>query len=130
MWDGRPTAATTGSVVDPVLDTPTHIAVAGGAGSAPPGAKTSDPRACLRVSLSRRTIPVRRKAKLVATVRRDGHRVAGVRVVVKGKGLMVGARTDKKGTAKISVRARRAERLKVNVRGQKAGCPAPTVRAR
>ena len=35
-----------------------------------------------------------------------------------------------KGTTKIAVRARKAGRLKVKVRGQKASCPALTVRAR
>jgi Concanavalin A-like lectin/glucanases superfamily len=127
VWDDRPTAAMTGPVIDPVPDTPTSIALAG----AQSGTGTSQPRGCLRVTLSRRTIPVRRKTKLVATVRRDGHRVAGVRVVVSGKGVTTtGARTNHKGTTKISVKARKAGRLKVSVRGQKAGCPAPTVRAR
>jgi hypothetical protein len=131
VWDGRPLEATTGPVIDPVPDAPTQVAVSGGTGSAPPGGGTNDSRGCLRVTLSRRTIPVRRKTKLIATVRRDGHRVAGVRVVVSGKGVTItGARTDRKGTTKISVRARKAGRLKVSVRGQKSGCPAPTVRAR
>jgi hypothetical protein len=131
VWDERPTEATTGPVIDPVADTPTHIAIAGGAGGTT-DAIESQPRGCLRVSVSRRTIPVRRKTKLVATVRRDGRRVAGVRVVVSGKGVatITSARTDRKGTTKISVRVRKAGSLKVNVRGQKAGCPVPTVRAR
>jgi hypothetical protein len=131
VWDERPGAATTGPVIDPVADTPTHIAIAGAAGGVSDPTKTQ-PRACLRVTVSRRTIPVRRKTRLVATVRRDGRRVAGVRVVVSGKGVttITSARTNGKGTTKISVRARKAGSLKVNVRGQKAGCPAPTVRAR
>jgi hypothetical protein len=131
VWDHRPDAATTGPVIDPVADTPTHIAIAGSTGEGVPGATNSQPSGCLRVSLSRRTIPVRRKTKLVATVRRDGRRVAGVRLVVSGKGVnTTSARTNRKGTTKISVRARKAGRLKVKVRGQKAACPAPTVRAR
>ena len=74
---------------------------------------------------------MRRKTRLIATVRRDGHRVVGVRIVVSGKGVTTtGARTDRKGTTKIAVRARTAGRLKVKVRGQKSSCPAPTVRAR
>lgn len=129
VWDGRPAEAAAGPVIDPVPDTPTTIAVAG-AGSEPGAAKTV-PRRCLRVTLSRSTIPVRRKTKLVATVRRDGRRVAGVRVVVSGMGdTTTGARTNRKGTTKISVRARKAGSLKVRVRGQRAGCPGPTVRAR
>jgi hypothetical protein len=133
VWDGRPPEATTGPVIDPVPDTPTTIGVVGagsGSGSAP-AATTTVPRGCLRVTLSRRTIPVRRKTRLTATVKRDGHRVAGVRLVASGKGVTItGARTNHKGTTKIAVRARKAGRLKVKVRGQKAKCPALTVRAR
>jgi hypothetical protein len=135
VWDDRPDEATTGPIIPPVPDTPTHIVFGGGANSGgggvtPPGTKRQ-PQGCMRVSLSRHTIPVRRKAKLVATVRRDGHRVAGVRVVVSGQGLRVTSpRTNRKGTTKLSVRARKAGRLKVKVRGQKASCPAPIVRAR
>jgi Concanavalin A-like lectin/glucanases superfamily len=133
VWDDRPAAATTGPVIAPAPDTPTSIAIAGaGAGAgAQPGANTSQSRGCLQVTISRRTIPLHRKTKLIATVRRNGHRVAGVRVVVSGKGVTTtGARTNLKGKTNISVRARKAGRLKVSVRGQKAGCPAPTVRAR
>lgn len=131
VWDDIPAGATTGPVIDPVADTPTQISIAGGAGDAVPGATKSQPSGCLRVSLSRKTIPVRRNTKLVATVRREGRRVAGVRVVVSGKGVTtISARTNRKGTTKISVRARKAGSLKVKVRGQKAACPASTVRAR
>ena len=38
-------------------DTPTHIALGGGTGGATPGATAPQPNGCLRVSLSRRTIP-------------------------------------------------------------------------
>ena len=131
VWDDRPDAATTGPVIAPVADTPTHIAIAGSSDGAVPGGTKNQPPACLRVSLSRKTIPVRRKTRLVATVRRDGRRVAGVRVVVSGKGVSTTSpRTNRKGTTKLSVRARKAGSLKVKVRGQKAACPAPTVRAR
>jgi hypothetical protein len=131
VWDDRPAAATTGPVIAPVPDTPTSITVAGGSSGALPGASKSEPRGCLRVTLSRKTIPVRRKTRLTATVKRDGHRIAGVRIIASGKGVtLTGARTNHKGTTKIAVRVRKAGRLKVKVRGQKASCPAPTVRAR
>jgi hypothetical protein len=132
VWDDIPPAATTGPVIPAVPGTPTNGAIAG-AGTTPPPAATanSDPLGCPRLSLSRRVIPVRRKTKLLATVRRAGLRVAGVRIVVSGKGVTTtGARTDRKGTTKLAVRARRAGRLKVKVRGQKSSCPALTVRAR
>ena len=74
---------------------------------------------------------MRRKTRLTATVRRDGLRVVGARIVVSGKGVTTtGARTNRKGTTKIAVRARRAGKLKVKVSGQKSSCPALTVRAR
>jgi hypothetical protein len=127
VWDDRPAAATAGPVIAPVPDTPTSITVAGGSS----GATKSEPRGCLKVTLSRKTIPVRRKTRLTATVKRNGHRVAGVRIIASGKGVtLTGARTDRKGTTKIAVRARKVGPLKVKVRGQKASCPAPTVRAR
>lgn len=135
VWDDRPTTPT-GPVLDPVPDTPTHIAITaaagtGGGGGAVPGGTKSQPQGCLRVTLNRRTIPVRRKTKLTATVRRNGLRVAGVRVLLSGQGVITtGARTNRKGTTKISVRARKAGRLKVKIRGQKSSCSTPTVRAR
>ena len=89
VWDDRPAAATTGPVIAPVPDTPTHIAIAAverHGGNAVPGGTKSQPQGCLRVTLSRRTIPVRRKTRLTATVRRDGRRVAGVRVLVQRQG--------------------------------------------
>jgi hypothetical protein len=41
----------------------------------------------------------------------------------------MGARTDRKGKTKIAVRASRAGRLKVMIRGQKSTCSTPTLRA-
>jgi hypothetical protein len=133
VWDDRPAQAATGPVIAPVADTPTHIRAAAGSGGANsvPGTTKSRPQGCVRVTLSRRTIPVRRKTRLTATVRRDGRRVAGVRVLFSGKGVTtMGARTDRKGQAKISVRASRAGRLKVKIRGQNSSCSTPTLRAR
>jgi hypothetical protein len=134
VWDDRPSSAIDGPVIDPVPDTPTHIAIAG-VGNGNSGTTLSNakkqPLACMRVSLNRHTISVRHKTKLIATVRRSGKRVAGVRVVVSGQGITVTSpRTNRKGTAKLSVRARKAGRLKVKVRGQKTGCSMPTLRAR
>ena len=134
VWNDRPPAAAGGPVIQPVADTPTHIGINGassGNGGATPGATKSQPNGCLRVTLSRRTIPLHRKTKLSATVRRSGQLVAGVRVIVSGKGVTATApRTDRKGKTKISVRARKAGRLKVTVRGQKASCSTATIRAR
>jgi hypothetical protein len=141
LWNDIPPAATGGPVIPPVPGTPTVVAVGGGrtvgggnsstttTGTSPAGASTTL-KGCLRVTLSRHTVPVRRRALVVATVRRSKKRVAGVRLVIRGEGVDVGASTNKKGTARIVVRARKRGRLTVRVRGQKASCPAPTVRAR
>ena len=131
--DDRPAEATTGPTIDPVAAAPTHIAIGSGDSNAAPGATAPQPKSCLRVSVSRHTIPVRRMTKLVATVRRGSRRVAGARLVISGKGgvTTTGRRTtDHKGKTKILVRARKAGRLQVKVRGQKAGCSATTIRAR
>jgi hypothetical protein len=132
VWDDRPAEATTGPVIASVADAPTHIPFASANSSTAPGATAPQPKAaCLRVSLNRHTIPVRRMTKLVATVRRGSRRVAGARLVVSGKGVTIkGHTTDHKGKTKISVRARKAGRLKVTVRGQKPGCSTTTIRAR
>jgi hypothetical protein len=82
------------------------------------------------VTLSRHTVPVKRRAVVVATVRRASKRVSGVHVVVHGGGVSSSARTNHKGVARIAVRAHSRGRLTVRVRGQRSTCPAPTVRAR
>jgi len=132
VWDDRPAEATTGPTIDAVADAPTHIAFGSGNSSTAPGATAPQPKGCLRVSLNRHTIPVRRTTRLVATVRRGSRRVAGARLVISGKGVTTKGRhtTDRKGKTKLSVRARKAGRVEVTVRGQKAGCSSTTVRAR
>jgi hypothetical protein len=136
LWDDPPPQASApGPVVPPVPGTPTQVTLTGGGSSSgagnqsTTGAKTT-PRTCLKVSLSRRTVPIKRRALVLATVRRAKKRVAGVKVVVQGEGVHANARTNRKGTARIVVRARKRGRLTVLVRGQKAGCPSSSVRAR
>ena len=67
-----------------------------------------------------------------ATVRRDGLRVAGVRIVVSGKGVTTTRRAHQPQGHDQDRRAgaQAPGASKVKVRGQKAGCPALTVRAR
>jgi Concanavalin A-like lectin/glucanases superfamily len=137
IWSDVPPGATGGPVITPVPGTPTVVAVGGSSGGGgsttqakDPGTEASSPAGCLRVSLSRHTVPVKHRAVVVATVRRTTKRVAGVRVVVRGGGVNVGASTNRNGTATIVVRAHKRGRLTVRVRGQKASCPAATVRAR
>lgn len=134
IWNGAP-PETLGvlPVVQPVVGTPTDGAVAGGSPSTTPktdGQQTStSSRSCLRVSLNRNRVPLRKRTVVVATVRRGKARAAGVRVVVRGAGITARGKTNRKGKAGIAVRARKRGRLTVRIAGQKASCPAPTVRA-
>jgi Concanavalin A-like lectin/glucanases superfamily len=135
VWAGAPPqTALPGPVVPPVPGAPTQLKVAGGrpatdedTGSS---ADATTPRGCLRVTLSRRTVPIERRALVLATVRRATKRLAGAGVVVHGEHVHAFARTDRKGTARIFLRAHKRGRLTVRVRGQQAGCPSSTVRAR
>jgi hypothetical protein len=138
VWDDAPPQTTVpGPVMPAVPGTPTEVGVDGGrsapddsATSSTSGSGTSTPRGCLRVSLSRRTVPVKRRAIVLATVRRATKRLAGASVVVLGADVNAFARTNSKGTASIVVRARKRGRLTVRVRGQRASCPSSSVRAR
>lgn len=113
-------------VIRPTPGTPTHLAVRGGATSG----RSSAPRAaCLRVSLDRRTVPLHKRTRVVATVRRGKRTVTGVHVVVRGAGVTATAKTNRKGRAGLNVRARKRGRLTVRIRGESVGCAARTVRA-
>jgi hypothetical protein len=136
VWDDAPPQVTgPGPIVPAVPGTPTQVAVGSGRWVTHDGAQPSTsgsgttPRGCLRVSLSRRTVPIKRRALVLATVRRATKRLAGVSVVVHGEDVNAFARTNREGTARIVVRVRKRGRLTVRVRGQKASCPSSTVRA-
>ena len=138
LWDGAPPETTvSGPVVPPVPGTPTqgvlggeHPATEDGARSSANGFGVHTPQGCLRISLSRHTVPIKRRALVLATVRRAAKRLAGAGVVVHGEDVHAFARTNREGTARIVVRALKRGRLTVRVRGQKFGCPSSTVRAR
>jgi hypothetical protein len=138
VWDGAPPHITVpGPIVPPVPGTPTQVAVGGGhpvsdddAKSSAKGPVPGTPRGCLRVSLSRHTVPIKRRALVLATVRRANKRLAGAGVVIHGEDVNAFARTNRTGTARIVVHTRKRGRLTVRVRGQKASCPSSTVRAR
>ena len=137
LWDGAPPQTTApGPVLPAVPGTPTHGAVDAvqpatddGAKPSATGSGASTPRGCLSVSLSRHTVPIKRRALVLATVRRAAKRLAGAGVVIRGGDVRAFARTNRKGTARIVVRALKRGRLTVRVRGQKSGCPSSTVRA-
>jgi hypothetical protein len=116
--------------------TPTEVKVGGGhlvtddsTKSSTSGSASAAP-GWLHLSLSRHTVPIKRRAIVLATVRRATKRVTGAGVVVLGAHVNAFARTDSQGTARIAVRARKRGRLIVRVRGQKAGRPSSSVHAR
>jgi hypothetical protein len=136
VWnDTPPMSGTPLPAIEPVPGTPTRVAVSGGGGSSSggdpkPASGSGTASGCLRVSLNPRTIHVKRRVRVRATVRRAAKPVAGVHVVITGAGINAKARTNHKGTATIVVKARKRGPLKARVRGQKPSCPAATVRAR
>jgi Concanavalin A-like lectin/glucanases superfamily len=120
-------------IIPPAPGTPTQVAVNGASrsagGASPQGAATGTaPRICLRVSLDRRTVPLRKRTRVVATVRRGKRGVVGVRVIVKGAGVTAFGKTNRRGRAGIDVWARKPGRLTVRLGGQSASCAARTVR--
>jgi hypothetical protein len=141
VWDAPPAPPSNPPPpIPPVPGTPTVLPTSGGGGSDAGGGgggsaphSSSSPKAktsCLRVSLTPSTVKVMRKVRVKATVRRAAKPASGVRVVISGAGFKVGARTNKKGTATITVKARKRGRLTVRVVGQTSSCPASTVRAK
>jgi hypothetical protein len=114
-------------VIQPAPGTPTRLAVPASDGA--PSQQSTAPRACLRVSLNRRTVPSGKLTRVVATVRRGNRGVVGKRVIVSGVGMTASGKTNGQGRAGIEVRARKRGRLTVRVRGESASCAARTVRA-
>jgi Concanavalin A-like lectin/glucanases superfamily len=141
VWNGTPTFATAtppGPTITPVATSPTIVPV-GSSGPSVPSATTGTPAAptastaktCARVTVDRRTIRVRHRTRLVATVKRNRKVVARAAVVVSGKGIKrATAQTDRKGRARIVVHPARRGTLKLTVRGQKSSCTAAGVRVR
>jgi hypothetical protein len=137
VWnDVPPQPAQPLPTIPPVPGTPTQMTIGGGEEAsggasakqiAPSG---SAPRRCLRVSLSRLTVPLHKRTLVIATVRSGPQRVAGARVVVNGAGVSATGRTNHRGRAGIRVRARRRGHLTVRVRGQQSSCSRQTIRAR
>ena len=134
VWDDRPAEATTGARIDPVADAPTHIAIGSGSNSTRRPVPTAPPAEGLPARVAQPPHhPGPPQAKLVATVRRGSRRVAGARLVVSGKGVTTtGARTDRKGKTKLSVRAARpgASRSRSAARRAELLAPPPSAPAR
>jgi len=132
IWDDAPGVPDAGlPVIPPVAGAPTTLPVSGSssAGGSSSQSNTTAPRACLRVSLSRSTVPLRKATRVVATVRRGKRGAVGVHVIVKGAGVTAHGKTNRTGRAGLKVRARKRGRLTVRIRGESASCAARTVRA-
>jgi Concanavalin A-like lectin/glucanases superfamily len=134
VWNGLPPQpAQPLPIITPVPGTPTQGSI-GGDDQPSSGSSTnkvvSPGRRCLRVTLSRRTVPLHKRTLVIATVRSGLQRVAGVRVLLRGAGVRAGGKTNHKGKAGIRVRARKRGHLTVRVGGQKSTCATQTIRAR
>jgi hypothetical protein len=117
IWAGAVAPANPGPPIDPVAGTPSYLAVGGGSASQGNGAG-GKPSECVSVRLNHHAIKAKHRTRISATVRRGGKRLSGVRVEVSGTGVRKAARTNRKGTARITVRAHRPGSLRVHVPGQ------------
>jgi hypothetical protein len=137
IWDNTPQQPDPNlPVIPPTPGTPTQLPVGGagasrGGGASPRQQSTSHSaaRACLRVSLDRHTVPLHKRTRVVATVRRGTRGLVGVRVIVKGAGVRARGQTNRKGRAGINVLALKRGRLTVRIRGEKGSCAVRTVGA-
>jgi hypothetical protein len=90
------------------------------------GYSVTPPR-CTSVKVSKRSVTVARRTRIVATVRRGAKPLRGARVVLRGKRLRKVARTNALGRARFVVRASRTHR-RLNVRvvtAKRAACGTP-----
>lgn len=136
VWDealghaGIVADATRGAIGEPTpkpassADASAPTASAGASGTA------VRPRACYAVWLSRKTLVVGRRSKLVLAVRDRGRLAKGVRLQVRGGGIRRTTTTRRNGLASIVVRARWRTKVHVQVVGQRTSCPKPTIRVR
>jgi concanavalin A-like lectin/glucanase superfamily protein len=135
IWNDAPQPDLGLPVITPTPGTPTQVPVGGGPRSSIAGSSSqhsttkSASSPCLRVTLNRRTVPLHKRTRVVATVRSGKRGAVGIRVIVKGAGVSAGGRTNGKGRAGIKVLALKRGRLTVRISGERASCAARTVRA-
>ena len=132
LWDDVPPQPDLGlPAIPPVAGAPTTLPVGGSTAKDADTSQTEteSTRVCLNVSLDRRTVPLRKRTRVVATVRRGKRGVVGVHVIVKGAGVTAFGKTNRSGRAGVTVRARKRGRLTVRIRGASASCAVRTVRA-
>jgi hypothetical protein len=138
VWDDAPPhTSVPGPVVPAVPGTPTEVAVGGGssatddsARSSTSGSATTTPSDCPHVSLSRHTIPVKRRAVVLATVRRATKRLAGARVVVLGADVNASREPTARARPGSSCARAGAGASPSACAARRASCPSSSVRAR
>jgi hypothetical protein len=95
------------------------------------GAATSAKKRCLRITPNRRLLRVKRRSRVIVTIRRIGKRVAKVRVVLSGKGIKKKTkRTNRRGRVTFVVKPHRTAKLRIRAGGQHKSCPSSTVRVK
>jgi uncharacterized repeat protein (TIGR01451 family) len=73
---------------------------------------------CDSVTVGRRTLVVGRRTTLRIFVKANGRALAGERVVIRGAGITVSARTNRRGVAVVTVRATRPGVVSIRVAGE------------
>lgn len=96
------------------------------------GAPAGSPglRSCLSVQVTPRRLVVHRRARVRVAVRQRDQAMVGKRVVLRGRGVRVAARTGRKGRARLRVRPKHLGRLKVTVAGQPRRCSPARLKVR
>jgi hypothetical protein len=87
-------------------------------------------RTCLSVRVTPRRLVVHRQARVRVAVRQRGQAMVGKRVVLRGRGVRVVARTGRKGRVRLRVRPKHLGRLKVTVAGQPRRCSSARLKVR
>jgi hypothetical protein len=143
IWDAGLTAAQAfddahpAPLAQPVPPSPPSGPVGPAPGGPPPGAAAlpgfvATPPNCTSVRVSRRSVRVGRRARVVVSVKHGKRRVRRARVLVRANRLHRVQRTDRRGRASFVVRARRTQRrLAVQVLGHvSAPCGRPVAYVR
>jgi hypothetical protein len=135
VWDSALTTAEIAADATPPPETPTTGPIGPAPGAPRPGSPglpvpegySVTPPRCTSVKVSKRSVRVARRTRIVATVRRGTKPLRGARVVMRGHRLRKVARTNALGRARFIVRASRTHR-RLNVRvvtAKRAACGTP-----
>jgi uncharacterized repeat protein (TIGR01451 family) len=84
-----------------------------------PGELTPPAGVCYSLNLATRSVLVGRRSVIRVTVRAAGRIVRGATVVARGAGVNVRARTNNRGVARLTIRARTPGVIRFNALGQR-----------